>query len=94
MSSVFGQPWFRRAFVVGVLLLRKGEIRFRDFRAILVLAVVAFLGAAILVYVGRLADVWLSAIYFSVLMLAEWRLLSDRDRFLLRDAMKSVLGRG
>ena len=82
------------AFVVGVLLLRKGEIRFHEFRAILVLAVVAFLGAAILVYVGRLADVWLSAIYFSVLMLAEWRLLSDRDRFLLGDAMKSILGRG
>ncbi len=82
------------AFVVGLYLLRREEIRFRDFRAILALAIVAFIGAALLVYFGRLADVWISAIYFAVVLLAAFKLMSERDRFVLKDAMKSVLGRG
>jgi O-antigen/teichoic acid export membrane protein len=82
------------ACVVGALLLAKKEIRFADFRAILALGVVAFLGAAVLVSVGRLADVWISAIYFAVILAAEWKLLSDRDWHVLRDAVRSMLGRG
>lgn len=81
------------AVVVGVYLLRRQEIRFRDFRSILTLATLAYTGAAVLVYVGSLRDVVVSAAYLGGILLVEWRILSKKDRFVLKDAMKSMLGR-
>ncbi len=82
------------ATVVGVYLLRRHEIRFTDFRAILALAIGGFLVASIVVVVGRLSDPLPAVVLLVALGLIEFRLLSPRDRFVLKDAIKGVLGLG
>jgi O-antigen/teichoic acid export membrane protein len=82
------------AVVVGLYLLRRQEIRFRDFRTTLVLALAGFLVASAIVIVGRLSDPLPATVFLIGLVLVEYRLLSPRDKFLLRDAVRGILGRG
>lgn len=81
------------ATVVGIYLLRRREIRFAEFRTILALALVSFLLAAVIALSVGLSNLGITVAFVAGLCLVEFRLLSKRDRSVLKDSLKSILYR-
>jgi len=79
------------AAVVGVYFLRRGELNFHEFRGILAFSLAAFGGAALLVVLGSLSNLPISIAFLVSLLVVEVFMLSPRDRFVLRDAVKGEL---
>ena len=80
------------AAVVGGYFLVQRELSFRGVRSSLALALGVFLVASLLVLLGGQNNLPILVVFLAALLLIEFKLLSERDRFVLRDALKGILG--
>ena len=79
--------------VSGYFMIRR-ELSFRGVRSSLALAMVAFTIASFIVILGGLNNLVVSAVFVAVLSFAVFKLLSERDRCVLRDALKGLFAGG
>jgi len=79
--------------VVGAYFHRRGEMDLRAIGPSAMLAGATFAVAAAFVVFGGLNNIGMSAVFLAVLLIVEVRLLTHRDRRILKDALKSVLTR-
>jgi len=79
--------------VVGAYLHRRGELDLRAMGPSAALAGAAFPVAALVASFGGLNNIGMSAVFLAALVLVELKLLTRRDRLILKDALKSVLTR-
>ncbi len=80
--------------VVGSYFMLRREISFRGLRSSLALATVAFALASFIVLLGGLNNLVVSAVFLAGLSFVVFNLLSERDRSVLRDALKGLLKGG
>ena len=82
------------AVVVSAYFLSKKEISFKGVRSSFGLAAVVFAIASGIVLVGGLNNLVVLVVFLGALLVVEFKLLSDRDRFVLKDALRGVFGGG
>lgn len=76
--------------IVSAYLIRTKELSLDGIRASLALAVAAFLAATAIVAFGGLNNLVVLALFVGAVIVIEWFLLTERDRLVLKDALKGI----